>query len=242
MRIWGQPTCSARFLEQNSLCNLPCHRQLLTSHPDTSGVWAHFTHLCCNVCMSRIRDKWLGITQSCFAIRVLIVADWWWWQLWNMALSCQLRLFLLQDYCVLGCETVQFDRYKRLERSCFLWSWKQNVSPNFDIHRLEWSTSPHNFPNLFFRCRGRNISKEEVFIYFRFLEKHRFVNMSLHFLLCTFLGAFAKLLKATTRVVNSVCLSIRPSAWSNSVPTGRTFMKFVISLFFLTLLRKVQFY
>ena len=74
----------------------------------------------CNICMSRIPDKWLGIKLSCFAVRVLIVADWWWWQLWYMVLSCALRLFLLQDYCVLGCETLQFDRYKRLERSCCL--------------------------------------------------------------------------------------------------------------------------
>ena len=88
------------------------------------------------------------------------------------------------------------------------------------------------------RCRDTKISKEEVFVYFRFLENQRFVNVSLRFLLCTFLGAFAKLLKATTRVV----ISVRPSAWSNSVPTGLIFVKFVISLFFLNPLRKFHFY
>ena len=30
----------------------------------------------------------------------------------------------------------------------------------------------------------------------------------------------------------SVCLSVRLLAWNNSVPTGRIFMKFDISLFF----------
>jgi len=45
----------------------------------------------------------------------------------------------------------------------------------------------------------------------------------------TVLGAFAKLRKATISFVTSVChLSVRPSAWNNSAPTGRVFMKFVI--------------
>jgi len=39
-----------------------------------------------------------------------------------------------------------------------------------------------------------------------------------------FLGAFAKLGKATVSFIMSVCLS----AWSNSAPTGRNFMKFDI--------------
>jgi hypothetical protein len=39
-----------------------------------------------------------------------------------------------------------------------------------------------------------------------------------------FLGAFAKLRKATVSHV----MCVRPSAWNNSAPTGRIFMKFDI--------------
>jgi len=39
------------------------------------------------------------------------------------------------------------------------------------------------------------------------------------------LGAFAKLRKAT---ISFVILSVRLSAWNNSAPTGRIFMKFGI--------------
>ena len=42
-----------------------------------------------------------------------------------------------------------------------------------------------------------------------------------------FLGAFAKLRKATISFVISVCLS----AWKNSAPIGRIFMKFDIGIF-----------
>ena len=42
------------------------------------------------------------------------------------------------------------------------------------------------------------------------------------------LGAFAKLWKATTSFVTSVCLSVYPSVWNNSAPTRRTLMKFDI--------------
>jgi hypothetical protein len=42
-----------------------------------------------------------------------------------------------------------------------------------------------------------------------------------HLLLSHSLGAFAKLLKATISFV----LSVRPSAWNNSAPTDRIFMK-----------------
>jgi len=51
-----------------------------------------------------------------------------------------------------------------------------------------------------------------------------------------FLGAFAILQKVTISLVMSVrlpaCLSICPSAWNNSAPTGWIFMKFSIWLFF----------
>ena len=40
--------------------------------------------------------------------------------------------------------------------------------------------------------------------------------------------AFEKLQEATISVVVPVCLSIRLSAWNNSAPTGRIFMKFDI--------------
>ena len=39
------------------------------------------------------------------------------------------------------------------------------------------------------------------------------------------LGAHAKLRKATVSVVMSACLSVCPSAWNSSAPTGRIFMK-----------------
>ena len=62
------------------------------------------------------------------------------------------------------------------------------------------------------------------------------------------LGAFTKLRKATISFVMSACLfvclslylSVRPSAWNNSVPTGRIFMKFDIWASFETLSRKFQ--
>jgi hypothetical protein len=47
-----------------------------------------------------------------------------------------------------------------------------------------------------------------------------------------FLGVFAKLRKVTIRFVISVCLSVHPSAWKNSVPTVRTLMKQDIGVFF----------
>jgi hypothetical protein len=39
-----------------------------------------------------------------------------------------------------------------------------------------------------------------------------------------------------------VCLSVRPSAWHNSAPIGRIFMKFDIRVFFENLSRKITFY
>jgi hypothetical protein len=38
----------------------------------------------------------------------------------------------------------------------------------------------------------------------------------------------------------SICLSVRPSAWNSSAPTGRIFMKFDICIVFLNMLRKVK--
>jgi len=40
-----------------------------------------------------------------------------------------------------------------------------------------------------------------------------------------FLGRIAKLRKVTISFVMSVCLSVRPSAWNNSAPTGWIFLK-----------------
>ena len=51
-----------------------------------------------------------------------------------------------------------------------------------------------------------------------------------------FLGAFAKLRKAT------VCLSVRLSAWNNSAPTGRIITKFDISIFFENTSRESKFH
>ena len=56
-----------------------------------------------------------------------------------------------------------------------------------------------------------------------------------------FSGAFAKLRKATISFM-SVRPPVRLSAWNNSVPTGRIFMKFDIRLFFENTLRKFKFH
>ena len=53
-----------------------------------------------------------------------------------------------------------------------------------------------------------------------------------------FLGAFAKLRKATISFV----MSVRPSAWNDSAPTGRIFMKFDIWGFFENLSWKFKFH
>ena len=48
----------------------------------------------------------------------------------------------------------------------------------------------------------------------------------------SFLDAFAKFLKATISFVLSVVsLSVRPSAWNNSAPTRRIFMKLIFEYF-----------
>jgi len=52
------------------------------------------------------------------------------------------------------------------------------------------------------------------------------------------LGAFAKFRKATIYFV----MSVRLSAWKNSAPTGRIFMKFHFWLFIETLSRKYKFH
>jgi hypothetical protein len=55
-------------------------------------------------------------------------------------------------------------------------------------------------------------------------------------------GAFAKLRKATISFVMSVRRFVRPSAWNNSAPTGRKFMKFDISVFSKNLSRNFKFH
>jgi len=52
-----------------------------------------------------------------------------------------------------------------------------------------------------------------------------------------FLGAFAKLQKATISLV----VSVRPTEWSNSAPTRRIFMKYDTSVFFENMWRKLSF-
>ena len=56
------------------------------------------------------------------------------------------------------------------------------------------------------------------------LTQHRFVKYKLELNFRIFLGAFAKLRKATV----SLLMSVRPSAWNNSAPIFRIFMKFDI--------------
>jgi hypothetical protein len=53
---------------------------------------------------------------------------------------------------------------------------------------------------------------------------------------CLVLGTFAKFRKATVIVV----MSVRLPAWNNFAPTGRSFMKFDIWVFFENLLRKFE--
>ena len=57
-----------------------------------------------------------------------------------------------------------------------------------------------------------------------------------------FLDAFAKLCKATIRFVMSVRLFVRPSAWNNSAPTEKVFMKFVIWIFYVNRKKRIQFF
>jgi len=54
----------------------------------------------------------------------------------------------------------------------------------------------------------------------------------------TVLGAFAKMRKATINFV----MSVRPSAWNNSVPTRRIFIKCDSSVFFENMSRKFKFH
>jgi hypothetical protein len=56
------------------------------------------------------------------------------------------------------------------------------------------------------------------------------------------LGAFTKFRKATISFVVSILLSVRPSAWKDSSPNGRIFMKFGLRLFFDNLSRKLKLY
>jgi hypothetical protein len=60
------------------------------------------------------------------------------------------------------------------------------------------------------------------------------------------LDAFTKLRNATISFVISFCpsvsLSVRPSAWNNSAPTGQISMKIDIGKFFEKLLRKFKFH
>jgi len=56
----------------------------------------------------------------------------------------------------------------------------------------------------------------------------------------SFLGAFTEFRKATMSFVMSVCPSVSPSAWNNSAPTGRIFVKVDIWIFFPKSVEKVQ--
>jgi hypothetical protein len=55
-----------------------------------------------------------------------------------------------------------------------------------------------------------------------------------------FLGEFSKLRKALISFVMSVRLSVCPSAWNNSVPTGRIFIKFGVLSIFRKSVEKIQ--
>jgi len=57
-----------------------------------------------------------------------------------------------------------------------------------------------------------------------------------------FLGEQAKLRKPTISFVLSVCPFVRLSAWNNSAPTGRFFMKIKFWVFFDNLSKKIKFH
>jgi hypothetical protein len=57
-----------------------------------------------------------------------------------------------------------------------------------------------------------------------------------------FLGAFSKFRLATISFAMSECRFVRPSAWNNSVYTGRIFMKFCISMFSENLSTELKFH
>ena len=55
-----------------------------------------------------------------------------------------------------------------------------------------------------------------------------------------FLVTLAKVVKATSTLCVCVCLSVCPSAWNNSAPTGRIFMKFDIKSIFRKSVEKIR--
>jgi hypothetical protein len=76
--------------------------------------------------------------------------------------------------------------------------------------------------------------------FFKSLERaYCWINFCKSYVFCVllehFLGVFANLRKATISIV----MSVRLSAWNNSAPTGRIFMKFDILGFFENLLDKI---
>jgi hypothetical protein len=77
-----------------------------------------------------------------------------------------------------------------------------------------------------------------MWLWFRLFHKRLRVGM------ITFVDAFAELRKSAISFVISdrfsVCESVLSSAWNNSAPTGRIFIKFDIWVFFLTYFRKIH--
>ena len=71
----------------------------------------------------------------------------------------------------------------------------------------------------------------------------KFQSFSVHILMSAFLGAFAELLQwLLAPSCLFVCLFVWPSAWNNSAPTGRIFIKFCIWVFFENLPSKYNFH
>ena len=88
-----------------------------------------------------------------------------------------------------------------------------------------------------------NVTLQFVVIFFvQFRDVSDLLTMTIHIyvLLNDFVGAFAKLLKATTSFFVSVLLSVRLCAWNNSASTGQTFVKFDIRVLFENLSRKLN--
>jgi hypothetical protein len=105
----------------------------------------------------------------------------------------------------------------------------------------------HNFETsriilpFFCRYRGRAMSlafqREGLGSFSGFLV-HKVAPRQVCLRLIQFLGAFAKLRKATVSFV----MSVPASTWKNSVPTGCIFMKFDFWVFFENLSRKFKFH
>jgi hypothetical protein len=79
-------------------------------------------------------------------------------------------------------------------------------------------------------------TSREIKITLALASLRNLLNMPVRNTSLKFLGVFAKLRKATTSFV--MCLSVLPSEWNNSAPTGRIFIELYIWVIFENMPRK----